>query len=170
MVLIEIVYICTYVPLSMILQRKTTSSLDIMSTKTLTHRTPHNTTYSYVFLEPIASKPWLLFLHGFPETSYDWTNQTTHFAQEGYGIICPDLLGYGGTDKPTDVGSYRLKKMAEEVLSIVDHHGIKQIVGIAHDWGCGLLSTMSSHFQDRFSAFAFLAIGEHSWHTTGACR
>ncbi|GKT65077.1 hypothetical protein ColTof4_07466 [Colletotrichum tofieldiae] len=54
---------------------------------------PTGTTYRYVFSPPIEpQKPYLLFLHGFPESSYEWRYQIEYFKQQGYGIIAPDLL------------------------------------------------------------------------------
>jgi len=46
----------------------------------------------------------------------------------------PDLLGYGGTHKPTEKEQYRLKKMSEEAVGILDQEGInKEVIGIGHD-------------------------------------
>ena len=92
-------------------------------------------TYRYVHIRPQREdKPYILFTHGFPSSSYDWRNQITYFASKGYGVIVPDLLGYGGTDKPKDPQDYRLKKMAEEVVGILDCEGIKTVLGVGHDW------------------------------------
>jgi pimeloyl-ACP methyl ester carboxylesterase len=97
-------------------------------------RLPNGTTYSYVHIEPQGKKPWILFLHGFPSASYDWRHQINFFRELGYGILCPDLLGYGGTDKPTDLEAYRLKKMSEEVVAILDAEGVDKVLAVAHDW------------------------------------
>lgn len=48
--------------------------------------------------------------------------------------MAPDLLGYGGTDKPTEPEAYKLKKMADEVVQILDHEGVKKVLGVGHDW------------------------------------
>ncbi|KAF8459845.1 Alpha/Beta hydrolase protein, partial [Gautieria morchelliformis] len=50
-----------------------------------------------------AGLPTLLFLHGFPSTSGDWVCQVVYFSSKGYGVVAPDMLGYGGTSKPVDV-------------------------------------------------------------------
>jgi soluble epoxide hydrolase/lipid-phosphate phosphatase len=46
----------------------------------------------------------------------------------------PDLLGYGGTDKPNDPAAHRLKKMAAELAELLDHVGVKTVIGVGHDW------------------------------------
>ena len=95
---------------------------------------PNGTTYTYVHVLPKGSKPYLLLLHGWPSSSYDWRHQISYFQDRGYGLIVPDLLGYGGTDKPMEKEAYRLKKMSEEVIGILDAEGVKGCVGVAHDW------------------------------------
>lgn len=97
-------------------------------------RLPHGTTYSYVHVEPKGNKPYILFLHGFPDSSYGWRKQIPHFSNLGYGLIVPDLLGYGGTDKPKEVEAYKLRKISEEVVGILDIHKIEQVIGVGHDW------------------------------------
>lgn len=92
------------------------------------------TTYSYVHVQPHDNKPYILFLHGFPEASFGWRHQIPYFSKLGYGIIAPDLLGYGGTSKPANLKAYIMKKMAEELCHVLDALGIKQVIGVGHDW------------------------------------
>lgn len=99
-----------------------------------TTRFANGTTYSYVFIEPEGNRPYILFFHGFPSSSYDWRHQISFFQKAGYGVIVPDLLGYGGTDKPSTLEAYRLKLMSDDVASILDHHHIKDVLAVGHDW------------------------------------
>ena len=83
---------------------------------------------------PWNQKPTILFLHGFPSSSFDWRMQFDYFSSKGYGILAPDLLGYGGTDKPSDAGAYTLKKQADEVVALLEcvTGGGKAVV-VGHD-------------------------------------
>ena len=95
----------------------------------------NGTTYRYIHIKPRDSgKPHILFLHGFPSSSYDWRHQIQYFVEKGYGAVAPDLLGYGGTDKPEDVKAYRTKKMAEEIIEVLEHERIQAVLGVGHDW------------------------------------
>lgn len=92
------------------------------------------TTYRYAINPPLEKeKPYLLFLHGFPETSYSWVNQIEYFTRRGYGIIAPDLLGTGGTDKPVKLEAYSLKTMASEIAELLDCEGLDKVVAVSHD-------------------------------------
>ena len=39
--------------------------------------------YNFVAIEPIAQKPTLVFLHGFPSHSNDWHHQIDYFQAKG---------------------------------------------------------------------------------------
>ena len=98
---------------------------------------PDGTVYSYVHVMPKDNKPYILFLHGFPESSFGWRHQIPYFERLGYGIIAPDLLGYGETSKPKEVEAYKQKKMAGEVVHILNVCGVQQVIGVGHDWCLG---------------------------------
>ncbi|EJD34802.1 alpha/beta-hydrolase [Auricularia subglabra TFB-10046 SS5] len=117
----------------------------------------------YRFLHVPASAPHgttLLWLHGFPSSIYEWHYQLDHFHAKGFGLVAPDMLGYGGTDKPTDAAQYTRSAMARDVLDIVESlHLAKKPVAIAHDWGAGLLGRVVDLYADKFAAFAFFNVG-----------
>ncbi|KAF5376026.1 hypothetical protein D9615_007724 [Tricholomella constricta] len=115
--------------------------------------------YSYYFVAPTGGKPVLLFVHGFPNTSNDWRYQVAFFKAQGYGLIVPDMLGYGGTDKPTDYPQYTLSSMSQDVIDILDAEKVEKAVAVGHDWGSILVSRLANYHPDRFIAFAFLAAG-----------
>ena len=95
---------------------------------------PSGRTHSHVHILPTGNKPYILFLHGFPSTSYLWRHQIAHFSARGYGILAPDLLGYRGSDKPAELEAYRLKKMADDVISLLETLGVGRCFAVAHDW------------------------------------
>ncbi|KAF5529683.1 alpha beta-hydrolase [Fusarium mexicanum] len=118
---------------------------------------PSGTTYRYVFAPPLdPTNSYLLLIHGFPETSYEWSHQITYFTEQGYGVIVPDLLGCGGTDTPSDLTPYSFNNMATDVGQILDCEGVEKVIGISHDLGSPLLSRFVTNQPSRFTAVAFL--------------
>lgn len=92
-------------------------------------------TYSYIHIPPQPPKiQYILFLHGFPSTSHDWRHQIHFFAAKGYGILAPDLLGFGETSKPLELDLYAGKGMARDIIEIMDSEGVKVVIAVAHDW------------------------------------
>ncbi|KAF2762591.1 alpha/beta-hydrolase, partial [Pseudovirgaria hyperparasitica] len=118
-------------------------------------------TYSYISI-PATTKPHtLLFLHGFPSHAPDFIHQITHFSNSGYGVLVPDLLGYGHTSAPTDVAAYTLKNMSAELAQLIRHATPteRRVVGVGHDFGATLLSRAVAYHPELFSALVFLSVG-----------
>lgn len=149
--------------------------MDASSYKDIT--TSRGIKYRYFYSPPTNAKPTLLFIHGFPCTSQDWRKQVPFFKERGYGLLVPDLLGYGGTDKPSDTASYKLSKMSADLLELLDAEKVEQVIAVGHDWynitlyppmcshpnpycrGSTLNSRVANYYQDRFLGFGFVAVG-----------
>ncbi|KAF8859296.1 alpha/beta-hydrolase [Acephala macrosclerotiorum] len=121
-------------------------------------RLPSGVTYAHTYIPAKAGNATILFLHGFPSSSYDWRHQITHFSSLGYGVIAPDLLGYGETDKPTSVSDYRGIKMAAEINELLEHANLSKVHGVAHDWGSFLLSRLANYYPQRLLSCSFLVV------------
>ncbi|KDQ31472.1 hypothetical protein PLEOSDRAFT_1102436 [Pleurotus ostreatus PC15] len=122
-------------------------------------RTSRGFDYHYLAVAPRADKPYLLFIHGFPSTSYDWRHQVTYFSKLGYGLIVPDMLGYGGTSKPTEVEAYTNSGTSKDLIDVLDAEGVTKCIAIGHDWGSRIAARLADLYEDRFIAFAFFAVG-----------
>ncbi|TFK87232.1 alpha/beta-hydrolase [Polyporus arcularius HHB13444] len=113
--------------------------------------------YHYYYSPAAPGKPTLFFIHGFPSTSFDWHRQVAHFEPKGYGLIVPDTLGYGGTSKPQEPEAFRWKLQAQDLIDVLDAENPDTVIGIGHDWGSQLLSTLAQLHQDRFAGFVWTA-------------
>ena len=94
------------------------------------------TTYGYVHIPAKDGKPTFLLLHGAPSSSYLWRHQIELLPKKGFGVLVPDLLGYGDTDKPKDFEKYRLTKyIAPQVVELTTKVvGLQKVIGVGHDW------------------------------------
>lgn len=97
-------------------------------------KTARGINYHYYFSPPKDSGITLLFCHGFPSTSYDWHYQVDFFKNKGFGLVVPDMLGYGGTDKPLTPESYKSSSMSDDIVQLLDAENIDNVVAIGHDW------------------------------------
>jgi len=91
-------------------------------------------TYNYYYSPASDSRLTLLFLHGFPASSFDWHRQVSHFKAQGYGIIAPDLLGAGKTSHPEDYTQFNATRMAGDIINILNKEKVEKVVGVSHDW------------------------------------
>ncbi|EJP66152.1 epoxide hydrolase, putative [Beauveria bassiana ARSEF 2860] len=118
------------------------------------------TTYGYVAVPPSdASKPTFLFLHGYPSSSYDWRHQIKSLPASGFGVIVPDLLGFGDTDAPEDVAAYRMKTMAHHMEELLSLEEVSRCIAVGHDWGSGLLSRLITYMPEKLSGAIFISVG-----------
>lgn len=105
--------------------------------------------YTYYFSAPTPDKPTLLFIHGFPSVALDWHHQIAHFRQKGYGLVVPNQLGYGGSDKPAEIKDYVQDLIAKDMVDILDHEKVANVISIGHDWCVDLGVPSEESFPDR---------------------
>jgi len=74
----------------------------------------------------------VVLLHGFPQTHLMWRHVGRELAAE-YTVICPDLRGYGGSDKPD--GDYSKRAMAADVVAVARELGHSRFALVGHDRG-----------------------------------
>jgi pimeloyl-ACP methyl ester carboxylesterase len=84
--------------------------------------------------------PLLLFLHGFPSSSYDWRFLLE--AETQHAALAPDFLGFGLSEKPRD-HEYTLHWQADMVEELVDRHARGRPVQlVAHDMGTSVATEL----------------------------
>ena len=49
-----------------------------------------------------GSGPAILLVHGVPSSSWLYRHIIPMLTGQGFRVICPDMLGYGQSDKPED--------------------------------------------------------------------
>ncbi|WP_432977766.1 alpha/beta fold hydrolase [Dactylosporangium sp. CA-233914] len=81
-----------------------------------------------------AGSPVVL-LHGFPQTHLMWRHVAPALAAAGHTVVCPDLRGYGDSDKPADPGAYAKRTMAADVVALAEALGHERFAVAGHDRG-----------------------------------
>jgi soluble epoxide hydrolase/lipid-phosphate phosphatase len=104
------------------------------------------------------SSPPLLLLHGFPDSAVLWSRMLPTLSKLPNRLIVPDLLGYGGTSKPTDPKDYAYHSMVRDLLDILDEERIPKVVSIGHDHGVGLAGRLYNHAPDRVESVVLLNV------------
>ncbi|KAK0701896.1 Alpha/Beta hydrolase protein [Lasiosphaeria miniovina] len=119
------------------------------------------TTYGYVHVLAGPSKPTFLLIHGAPSSSYVWHHQIESLQKAGFGVVAPDLLGYGDSDRPAEVERYQISagaaQIAELVRTVVDAN--TKVIGVGHDLGSPILSHVYVRNKHLFSGLVFIAVG-----------
>jgi haloalkane dehalogenase len=89
------------------------------------------------YLDEGEGQPVVLF-HGEPTWSFLYRKVIAVLLDKGYRCIAPDLIGFGRSDKPTDIGWYSYDRHVESVASLLEALDVHDGVFVVHDWGGSL--------------------------------
>jgi haloalkane dehalogenase len=103
-----------------------------------------------------TSGPTILLLHGEPAWSYLYRRMIPPLVAAGFRCIAPDLIGFGRSDKPTDVAAYSYNGHVSWLHEFLDVIKLGPSVLFAQDWG-GLLGLRL--VAERPDQFTHVAIG-----------
>jgi pimeloyl-ACP methyl ester carboxylesterase len=87
----------------------------------------------------------VLLLHGFPECWYSWRHQLSALS-ERYTVVAPDMRGFNLSDKPGRVSDYRLERLTEDVVRLVEHFGRSKAAIVGHDMGALVAWAVASRY------------------------
>src|SRR6266498_4115551 len=79
--------------------------------------------------------PPVLLLHGYPQTHVMW-HRVAPVLAERFTVVCPDLRGYGDSDKPPggdDHAAYAKRAMARDQVEVMRALGFERFAVAAHD-------------------------------------
>jgi pimeloyl-ACP methyl ester carboxylesterase len=79
----------------------------------------------------------VVLLHGFPQTHLMWRHVAADLARD-HTVICPDLRGYGASDKPegaSDPDVYAKRTMAADIVALAGALGHDRFALAGHDRG-----------------------------------
>ena len=129
--------------------------MDKLNKKTFT--TAANVTYTYWSSPATSSRPTLLLLHGNPDSASLWSGLINNFLlPNGYGILAPDLIGFGDTEKPWGLEHYRVSSICQDLIAILDQEGLDRVIPVGHDFGAFLASRFTAFHQNRTSGLITL--------------
>lgn len=106
------------------------------------------------------SAPPLLLLHGYPQTSAMWHLVAPLLARR-FRVICPDLRGYGRSDKPAsdaDHLTYSKRAMAADMVALMSSLGHERFRILAHDRGARVAHRLGMDFPKQVGAMMLLDI------------
>lgn len=80
----------------------------------------------------------VLFLHGFPETSYMWRNLMEALSKKGYFCVAPNLRGFSKGACPKGRKHYHIEELIKDVSGIAGHFNKAKFNLVGHDWGAAI--------------------------------
>jgi haloalkane dehalogenase len=107
---------------------------------------------AWVELGPTAGPPVLL-LHGEPTWSFSYRTMLPVLAAAGLRAIAPDLVGFGRSDKPTEVADHSYARHVEWVRALAfDVLDLRAVTLVGQDWGGLIGLRLVAEHPERFRA------------------
>lgn len=106
-----------------------------------------------------AGRP-LLLLHGYPEKHAMWHAVAPALAEHHF-VVCPDLRGYGGSDKPESDPShaaYSKRAMAADMVEVMASLGHSSFSVAGHDRGARVVHRMALDHPEAVTRAAVMDI------------
>lgn len=115
----------------------------------------------------------ILCLHGEPTWSYLYRKMIPGLSAH-YRVIAMDFVGFGRSDKLTEISEYSFKMHHDTLVSFIQELDLKEITLVVQDWGGLIGLTVASKMPERFARLVimntFLPTGEeplgeafHNW-------
>jgi len=82
-----------------------------------------------------GSGPTVLCFHGEPDWSYLYRHMVNALVGSGQRVVCPDLVGFGKSDKPTDQAWYTYERHVEYVTRHLEQIDLQDVTVVVQDWG-----------------------------------
>jgi tRNA(adenine34) deaminase len=82
---------------------------------------------AYLDTGPFDCRQASLCLHGLDQWNYVWRSQVARAISFGQRLICPDLIGFGQSDKPKKKDCHRLDWHARVLLELLDRLELRQV-------------------------------------------
>lgn len=115
--------------------------------------------------EGAEDAPVVLLLHGEPSWSYLYRKMIPILVKNGFRVIAPDFIGFGKSDKPTDMNKYSYQSHIDWTTYLVSELNLKDILLFCQDWGGLVGLRMLADMPDRFAKIVasntMLPTGEH---------
>jgi haloacetate dehalogenase len=104
--------------------------------------------------------PPVLLLHGYPQTHAMWHAVAPKLA-ERRTVVCPDLRGYGDSDKPPggeDHDGYAKRAMAADQVGVMAELGFERFALVGHDRGARVGHRLALDHPERVDRLAVIDI------------
>ncbi len=107
------------------------------------------------YLDEGRGKPVLL-LHGEPTWSFLWRKLIPRLPGR---VVAPDLLGFGLSDKPEEIGWYSYDRHVESIVRLTESLDLDGLTLVVHDWGGPIGLRVAVEHEERVDRLVVLNTG-----------
>jgi len=97
--------------------------------------------------------------HGEPTWSFLWRKVLPPVRDAGFRVICPDLVGFGRSDKPVDRDWYSYDRHVDMAATLLEDLDLRGATFVVHDWGGPIGLRLAVEHPDRVDRLVILDTG-----------
>src|SRR6478672_4683336 len=97
--------------------------------------------------------------HGEPSWSFLYRHMLDGLVASGHRVVCPDLVGFGRSDKPTDQHWYTYERHVEHVTRHLDQIELDEVTVVVQDWGGPIGLRWAVEHADRVGRLVVMNTG-----------
>jgi haloalkane dehalogenase len=108
---------------------------------------------------PAEGNP-VLMLHGEPSWSFLYRRMMPILAAAGHRVICPDLVGFGRSDKPARIEDHTYARHVEWMRAVAfEALNLQRVTLVGQDWGGLIGLRLAAEHPDRFASIVVANTG-----------
>lgn len=105
---------------------------------------------AYMYLPAEGKKPTVLLLHGKNFASSYWETTASWLHEKGYGVVMPDQIGFGKSDKPIHY-QYSFSALAKNTRMLLSSLGLTKVIVTGHSMGGMVASRFALNYPQNTS-------------------
>jgi haloalkane dehalogenase len=108
--------------------------------------------------------PPVIFMHGEPTWSFLWRKVIPPVRDAGFRCVAPDLVGFGASDKPVDIGWYTYDRHTASAATLLEDLDLREATIVVHDWGGPIGLRLAVEHPERIERLVILDTGLFTGH------
>ena len=106
----------------------------------------------------------VVFMHGEPTWSFLWRKVIPPVAAAGFRCVAPDLVGFGASDKPTDIAWYSYDRHTALTAHLLEELDLREATMVVHDWGGPIGLRLAVEHRERIDRLVIMDTGLFTGH------
>lgn len=103
--------------------------------------------------------PDVLLVHGFPDDLTVWRHQIPALVAAGYRVITFDTRGCGESEVPPRTADYRIERLVDDIVGVLDALGARKVRLVGHDWGAVQAWHLALWHPERVERYVAMSVG-----------